>query len=153
MEADGLHIPLIAFPAFVAGKKGHFFNSKWPSMEAVRLLIPLVTFPIFMARKRVLFRVDNTAVRWEWRSSCEKNDKSASDILKAERYPGRFLGTKIFVDHVDRMSNDMASLADKLSRRERSRCPEACRAPEEALNRPTEGFLLKWIRNPCSGTS
>ena len=64
---------------------------------------------------------------------------------------GGFLGSTIFVEHVDRMSNDMASLADELSRRESSKCPKTREVLDRALYRPTEGFLLKWLENPCSG--
>ena len=132
-------------------ERGHFFGSKSATLEAVGLLIPLLVFPEFVAGKHVVFKVDNTAVMWGWQSGYIKNDKSASGILKAVRYMGGLLGTTIFVEHVDRMSNDMASLADELSRRKTSKCPNTQAVLDNALYRTPSGFLLNWLGNPSSG--
>ena len=132
-------------------EKGSWFGSKSATLEAVGLLIPLIVFPETVAGKQLIFKVDNTAVMWGWQSGYVKNDKSASEVLKAVRYLGGFLGASIFIQHVGRMSDDMASLADELSRRERSKNWRFSEALEKAEYRPTEGYLMEWLGNPCSG--
>ena len=57
----------------------------------------------------------------------------------------------IYVDHVGRMTCDMASLADELSRRPMSRCQWRKSALERAEFRPVEGYLIDWLSDPCSG--
>ena len=101
-------------------EKGCWFGSKSATLEAVGLLIPLIVFPEFVAGKQLVYKVDNNAIMWGWNTGYVKNDKTASEVLKAVRYLGGFLGASIFVEHVDMMSSDMASLADELSRREMS---------------------------------
>ena len=134
-------------------EKGCWFGSKSATLEAVGLLIPMIVFPEYVAGKQLVFKVDNTAVMWGWYNGCVKNYKSASDVLKAVRYLGGLLGASIYVEHVDRMSNDMASLADELSRRENSKCQRNQTALENAVFRPTSGYLLEWLSSPCSGNN
>ena len=88
-------------------EKGCWFGSKSATLEAIGLLIPLIVFPEYVAGKQLVFKVDNTAVMWGWNTGYVKNDKTASDVLKAVRYLGGFLGASIFVEHVDRMSSNM----------------------------------------------
>ena len=78
---------------------------------------------------------------------CE-GDIMASDILKAARYLNGYLGTSIYIEHVNSMTNVMASLTDELSRRELSEDPKEVKALEGTLFRPKEGFLLQWLCNP-----
>ena len=80
-----------------------------------------------------------------------KGNKTASEILKAARYLAGFLGTTIYIDHVDRMSSEMASLADELSRREKSKDPVTAEKLKDALFSPVSGFLMQWLQNPTKG--
>ena len=57
-----------------------------------------------------------------------ENDSTASEILRCAQYLAGFLGTAIFVDHVGRMSDDLAGLADELSRKETSTKENGARA-------------------------
>ena len=88
-------------------EKGCWFGSKSATLEAIGLLSPLIVFSEYVAGKQLVFKVDNTAVMWGWNTGYVKNDKTASDVLKAVRYLGGFLGASIFVEHVDRMSSNM----------------------------------------------
>ena len=132
-------------------EKGCWFGSKSATLEAVGLLIPLIVFPEFVAGKQLVYKVDNNAIMWGWNTGYVKNDKTASEVLKAVRYLGGFLGASIFVEHVNRMSSDMASLADELSRREMSKCQRNRTALENAEFRPVGGYLMEWLSDPCSG--
>ena len=57
------------------------------------------------------------------------------------------------VDHVDRVSNEMALLADELSRRPVSRSESARKALEAVKQEEVSGYLLEWLKNPKKGES
>ena len=56
-----------------------------------------------------------------------------------------------YIDHVDRMSSEMASLADELSRREKSKDLVTAKKLKDALFSPVSGFLMQWLQNPTKG--
>ena len=129
-------------------EKGCSFGSKSTTLEAVGILIPLLAFKQKVSGKEIIFKVDNMAVTWGWQKGYVKGDKTASEILKAARYLAGFLGTTIYIEHVDRMSSEMASLADELSRRESCKDPETAEKLKEAYFSPVTGFLMQWLQNP-----
>ena len=111
----------------------------------------MIVFKEKVSGKEIIFKIDNIAVSWGWQRGYVKGDKTASEILKAARYLAGFLGTTIYIDHVDRMSSEMASLADELSRREKSKNPEMAERLKRALYRPVTGYLKRWLENPITG--
>ena len=50
---------------------------------------------------------------------------------------------------MDRVSNDMAELADELSRKASSSRGRAMHALKDAKFRAVEGSLVDWLRDPC----
>ena len=72
-------------------------------------------------------------------------------FLKAARYLAGYLGADIYIEHVDRMSEDLActSMADELSRRAQCKSAEDNAALSEGAFRPVTGFLMVWLRDPC----
>ena len=113
------------------------------------MLLPFLAFPKKVRGRNIVFRIDNMAVLFGWYNGYVKNDKSASEILKSVYYLSGLSGTTVNVEHVDRVSNDMAKRADELSRREQS-VDENTRA---ALGSAERGFVggsfLQWLDNPC----
>ena len=130
-------------------EKGCFFGSKSTTLESIGVLLPFITYPKELRNRQLVFRVDNTAVLWGWRSGYVSNDATATEILKCVRYLAGFLGARVFIEHVDRMSTEIASLADEMSRRDTSRSDEGRMALGRAEFRTVEGFLLEWLKNPC----
>ena len=63
------------------------------------------------------------------------------------------MGTTVNVEHVDRVSDEMAELADELSRKSVSNNPVAAAALEAAPQKEVKGFLLKWLEDPKTGES
>ena len=130
-------------------EKGCFFGSKSTTLESIGVLLPFITYPKELRNRQLVFRVDNTAVLWGWKSGYVSNDATATEILKCVRYLAGFLGARVFIEHVDRMSTEIASLADEMSRRDTSRSDEGRMALGRAEFRTVEGFLLEWLKNPC----
>ena len=110
-----------------------------------------LTFPDKFQNKQLVFQVDNTAVLWGWKSGFVSKDDTASEVLKCVRYLSGYLGARVFIEHVGRMSTEMASLADEMSRREISLSETTNRALRQAEFRVVKGFLLNWLKNPCAG--
>ena len=99
--------------------------------------------------KNVVFRIDNMAVLFGWYNGYVKNNKSASEVLRSVHYLSGSMGTTVNVEHVDRVSDDLAELADQLYRKEHSSRGVAAHALEQADRRSVEGSLIDWLRNPC----
>ena len=97
--------------------RGVEFGRKSTTLESIGMLLPFLTCPDKIAGRHVLFYIDNMAVYYGWENGRVKNDSSATVILKTMHILASFLGCHVHVSHVHRMSNDMASLADELSRR------------------------------------
>ena len=123
-------------------EQGKSFGSKSTTLECIGLLLPLISFPEKVAGRFIKFRIDNAAVSYGWANGHVKFDSSATEVLKAVNIAASYLGTKIYVEHVPRMSEDLAVLADKLSR---VKCDD--RAPSHLYVAPKTD-LKKWFKNP-----
>ena len=132
-------------------EKGCHFGSKSTTLESIGVLLPFLTFPDKIQNKQLVFRVDNTAVLWGWKSGYVNKDDTASEVLKCVRCLAGYLGARVFIEHVGRMSTEMASLADEMFRREISLSETTNRALRQAEFRVVKGFLLNWLKNPCAG--
>ena len=120
------------------------------------MLLPFIDFPSKVRGRNIVFKVDNLAVMYGWYKGYVKNDKTASEVLKAVHYLSGMLGATVnvdHVDHVDRVSNEMALLADELSRRPVSRSESARKALEAVKQEEVSGYLLEWLKNPIKGKS
>ena len=129
-------------------EKGSHFGSKSTMLESVGLLLPLLVFPDLVAGKNLLFKVDNTAVLWGWNSGYVRNDETATEVLKSVSYLAGYLGTIVHVEHVDRMSEEMACLADEMSRRRVSKNAAFQEALETSERREVASFLTQWLEDP-----
>ena len=92
------------------------------------MLLPFVAFPDKIRGRRIHFMIDNIAVMLGWMSGFVKEDETASEILKAVHYLSGKHGVTVSVQHVGRISAELAKLADELSRRKESRNPRAVQA-------------------------
>ena len=133
-------------------EKGRHFGCKFTTLEAIGMLLPFLAFPDKVSGKNVVFKIDNMAVLFGWYSGFVKNNKTASEVLKSVHYLSGLAGTTVNVEHVDRMSSEMAALADELSRREFSQNEKAACALKKSEKRSVNGYILEWLKNP-SGES
>ena len=133
----------------VKDEKGCNYGSKSTKLETVGMLLPFVSFPEKVKGKNVVFMIDNLAVLYGWYKGYVANDESASEVLKTIHYLSGVLGTTVNVEHVGRVSDEMAVLADELSRKPGSSCPEARKALERASQSIVSGYLRTWLSDPA----
>ena len=96
--------------------------------------------------------IDNMAVVYGWPKGLVKNDKTASEVLKAAHYLASFLGVTIHVEHVPRMSNPLAEIADELSRKENSYKGRTNRILSNGIFLEVESCLTDWLKSPCESS-
>jgi len=126
-------------------EKGCSFGCKSTTLESVGVLLPLVAFPEKVRGRNIVFRIDNMAVMFGWRSGRVKNDKTATGILKTAKYMAAYLGTTIFIEHVPRVSNEMT---DELSKREVPKNSKIATQVDRTEYKPVEGYLNMWQDDP-----
>jgi len=132
--------------------EGKHYGNKTTTLEAVGLLLPLVTVPEKVAGKDILFKTDNISVVYGWESKNVKFDRSASILIKAATLLSAFLGCRIFVEHLPRMTTAEAVLADHLSRLSSMEL-EDWSMLEGAETSTLEGGLADWIESPSEDES
>ena len=113
------------------------------------MLLPFVACPERGKGKNIVFRIDNTAVLYGWYKGYVANDKSASEVLKSVHYLSGLMGTTVNVEHVDRVSNEMAELADELSRKPVSDDRNVKAALSSSELWEVKGYIRKWLESPA----
>ena len=98
-------------------ENGVLFGHKSTTLVSVGLLLPLLAFPGKVCGRHIVIRVNNIAVVYGWAKGLVKNEKTASEVLKAVQYLAGFMGVTVHVEHVPRMSDPLAKVADELSRK------------------------------------
>ena len=126
-----------------------YFGHKSTKLESIGMLLPLLVFPDKVAGRNIIFMIDNKAVLYGWYKGLVKNDKSATEVLKTVQYLASFLGVTVHVDHVPRMSEPLAAVADKLSRKNENFSGKTTRILKNTLYREVFSCLTKWVENPC----
>ena len=58
------------------------------------------------------------------------------------------MGVRVHVKHVDRMSDDLANLADEISRKESNLSDLGREIMSGAEHRCTKGALTEWLKDP-----
>ena len=134
-------------------EKGRSFGSKSTTLEAIGMLLPFLTLPEKIKERHIVFKIDNLAVLFGWYSGFVRNDESASEVLKSVHYLSGALGTTVHVEHVDRVSNEMAELADELSSKDCSSKSRAILALRNAERYEVTGYITDWLKKSCGGHS
>jgi len=127
--------------------KGARLGCKSTTLECIGILLPFLASPELVRGKHVVFKVDNMAVVFGWENSGVRFDETATIILRAVRLTAALLGTVVHVQHVPRVSNKPADLADQLSRRS-STTADTLRSLGGARRGWVKGPLTEWLKNP-----
>ena len=112
------------------------------------MILSKITSPNMIWGRNVVFMIDNMAVMFGCNNSYVKNDKPASVVLRAIRCLAGNPGVTVFVKHVDRMSDDLANLADEISRKESNLSDLGREILSGAEYRCTKGALTEWLKDP-----
>ena len=131
-------------------EEGKAFGCKSTTLESIGLLIPFVAFPELVKGRHLKFMIDNAAVMYGWTKGRVKEDSTATEILKCAAYMAAYTGATIHVEHVGRVSNDMAELADELSRKEKTENWKMEEFVTEDKFREDSGYLKTWLGNPLA---
>jgi len=127
--------------------KGAKFGSKSTTLECIGILLPFVSSPELVKGKQVVFNVDNMAVIFGWENNGVKFDTTATIILRTVRLAAAYLGTIVHIQHVPRVSNKPAELADMLSRKN-STTRETWSWVGGARRSWVRGPLTEWLKDP-----
>jgi hypothetical protein len=128
-------------------RKGKYFGSKSTTLETVGLLIPIIMEPRTLLGQYIILEVDNIAVVYAWRKKYCGNDPETSLLIRCLHVLEAFLECKIYVRHLRRMSNPIASIADGLTRKA-TMTTELMETIGDVPWRTLEGPLADWLNDP-----
>jgi hypothetical protein len=141
----------ITWPSFfllhARDTRDHAYGCKTSTLEAVGTLLPFLCCPEKIAGREVILLTDNESVIHGWDSRKVKKDVSASIILRSIHIISFYLGCTVTMRHLPRMSNDLAKLADQLSRSSTTGRKQL-RAISGSTSLPIPVQLLNWLENP-----
>ena len=129
-----------------------YFGHKSTTLESIGMLLPLLVFPDKVAGRNIIFMIDNKAVLYGWYKGLVKNEYSATEVWKAVQYLASFWGVTVYVEHVPRMSDPLAAMADELSRKSKDFLGRTTRNLKNALHREVSSCLTEWLSNPCASS-
>jgi len=132
--------------------KNRLFGGKSTTLECIGLLIPLICEPKNIKNKFVIFFIDDINVIYAWEKKYCKNDQETSIIIRTLHILEAFLECKIFIQHTKRMSNEMATLADHLSRQSTTSSDDLEKIKHTNWKKPS-GALIDWLKNPVADWS
>jgi hypothetical protein len=137
-------------PRLLRGQKsslGAYFSSKSTKLETVGFLLPFLTQPKLLQGRHVRLEVDNMAVVFAWKKKYTVRDHETSLLIRVLHVIEAFLSCKIYVSHLRRMSNQIAVIADSLSR-EATTTSELLAELSQIPHHRVEGALQHWLQNP-----
>lgn len=128
-------------------RTGGWFGSKSGTLETVGLLLPFLSNPKKLSGKHVVLEVDNLGVVYAWYKKHSKNDAETSLLIRCLHVLEAYVACKIHVMHVKRCSNDMAILADNLSRNTTTTQDMWNSISRKEIALP-DGSIKRWLENP-----
>ena len=132
--------------------KDHAYGCKSPTLEVIALILPFLCCPETLLDKEVLLLTDNEPVVYGWDSLKIANDESASIFIRTLHIISFYLGTRITVQHLPRMSTQSACLADRLTRSSTTGTEEQA-AVRMAMTGTVPSDLMNWLHCPSEDWS
>jgi hypothetical protein len=114
----------------------------------VGLLLPFLSTPKLLIGKHIVLEVDNMGVVYGWKKRYSKGDAETSLLIRCLHVLEALLECKIYVTHVKRCSNRMATMADSLSRQATS--TQDVLDAVAGLEKPViSQHLMDWLKWPA----
>ncbi len=126
---------------------GKSFGSKTTTLEFLGLLLPFLLIPEKLKKKHIVMQVDNISCLFAWENRYAKEDLMASILVRALHLISAFLESKVYVEHLPRLSTWEAAMVDRMSRRSTTKKSDTNLLKSfEEKSVPNE--LSKWMENP-----
>jgi hypothetical protein len=123
------------------------YGSRSAVLKAIGLLLPFLQNLKDLIGRHILLEVDNATVVYAWEKKYNKRDAELSILIRCLHVIEAFLGCKIYVKHTKKMSNDMAIIADKLSRSKTTHQEALNYIAHVPMHIPT-GAIVDWVNTP-----
>ena len=128
-------------------EKGAFIGHKTTTLELMGWFVPLYHHRHILKHRAVVIHVDNSSSMHAFYNGKAKNDAWASFLLSSIMFVLITLNCHLSVYHLDRVSNDGATLADALSRKDRKGL-QALESLPVPLVTGWPPALLQWMEKP-----
>jgi len=127
--------------------KGKFLGNKTTTLELTGLLLPMLICPDMFRRQHVVMQVDNMACHFAWENGYVKGDSMATILVRAMKCVAAKLESIIHVTHHPRESSWESKLADRLSRRKKTKEHER-RVLNSFRLPPVPNVFKAWLESP-----
>jgi hypothetical protein len=142
----------ITWPTFMllhaSDEKGRAYGCKSTTLEIIGLLLPILTVPHLLQGRELCLHVDNIAAVFGWENRGVAKDQTASVFVRALHLISTYLGCRVHVLHLPRMSTPDARLADRLSRKHTTTTWDRRRI-RGAIKPEIPPSLRRWMARPC----
>jgi hypothetical protein len=128
-------------------EKGVRFGDKTTCLEMIGLMMPMLIAPELFQNQHVLFKVDCLGTVFGMHNKCSKGDKNASVFIRAAYLIAAYLGCTMHVEHLPRLSDWGAEVADRLSRRSTTISQDK-KLLSAFRNRAVPNCLMQWFKEP-----
>ena len=143
----------VTWPAYLLLKardeKKRAYGCKSTTLELVGLILPILTVPHLLHGKELCFHVDNLSTVYGWENKAVAKDSSASVLIRSLHLIATYLGCKVHVRHLPRMSDTHALLSDRLSRRSTTTGRDRARI-RHAMKPAIPTALRRWMDAPSA---
>jgi hypothetical protein len=127
--------------------RDHAYGCKTSTLEVIALILPFLCIPHLLCNKRITLLTDNESVVEGWDSRKIRKDIQASIFIRALHLISFYLGCHIHVNHLPRMSTEMAIVADALTRDSTTK-PKIVDMISSANHFPPPSVICDWLRHP-----
>jgi hypothetical protein len=130
-------------------RHGAKFGQKTTTLEFIGILLPFLLIPERLAGKYVVVKVDNIACYFAWVNRHSAGEETASIFVRALHLITEWLKCDVHIEHLPRMSNWEAQVADRISRKSSTSKQDQALLDSFAFPEIPE-CLSEWMMNPTN---
>jgi hypothetical protein len=130
-------------------EKGVRYGDKTTTLEMIGLLMPILLAPELFKKTNVVIKVDCFGTVFSMSNRMCKGDKSAAMFVRAAHLIAAYLECCLHVEHLPRMSDWGAEVADRLSRKSSTTVQDK-RLVKAFINRDIPKCLEEWFNCPTT---
>ncbi len=115
--------------------------------EMVGLLLPILVLFRQLRHQHIVLYVDNQAIIWDWPKRRMKKDALASVLIRVLHIMEAYIPCRIYVEHLPRKSNTIATICDNLSRKSTTTSTDLSHITHNEDDLPIP--FLQWLAHPA----